>query len=57
MLGFDTFVQLQGRKFIDIVYKCSAHNIDYGGFKIFKYSFLPLNLTSHLQPVDAAVGC
>ena len=54
--GFDKFARLEGKSFINVVENCSAHNISYKEFTNFKCSYLPPNLTSHLQPVDAAVG-
>ena len=56
MNGFDKFARLEGKTFIDVVDNCSAHNIAYSECSNFKVSFLPPNLTSHLQPVDAAIG-
>lgn len=56
MKRFDKFARLEGKTFIELVDNCSPHNITYTEFSNFKCSFLPPNLTSHLQPVDAAVG-
>lgn len=56
MYGFAKFSESQFKTFGDIVDYCSAHNIEYSGFAHFKSYFLPPNLTSHLQPVDAAVS-
>ncbi|PXF49455.1 Tigger transposable element-derived protein 4 [Gracilariopsis chorda] len=54
--GFDKFAGLQGETVIDVVENCSSHNIEYQSFANLNCSFLPTNLTSHLQPVDAALG-
>ena len=56
MKGLDKFARLDGRALFDVVDNCSPHIIAYTEYSNFKRSFLPPNLTSHLQPVDVAFG-
>lgn len=54
--GYNKLAGLQGRKLINIMDNCLAHAIYYSPFDDFKAVFLPPNLTSELQPVDASIG-
>lgn len=47
---------LQGRYLTTVLDNCSAHAIDYSVFSNLNAVFLPPNMTSCLQPVDAAIG-
>lgn len=56
MRGYDKIGELEGRTLVNIVDKCSAHAIDYNVYHNVVSMFLPPNMTSCLQPVDASIG-
>lgn len=47
---------LQNRAGVNVIDNCSAHTISYEEFEALSAIFLPPNMTSVLQPVDASIG-
>ena len=46
---------LEGRTLVSVIDNCSTYAIDYGSFGHLGNSFLPPNMTSCMQPVDAVI--
>ena len=56
MDGFDKIAELQRRKVVLVLDKCSAHSVNYDSLHHVTQAFLPPKTTSALQPVVCAVG-
>lgn len=54
--GFVKKSSLQRQTIAHVVDNCSAHNIDYDQFENPDHVMLSPNMTSKLQPVNAAIG-
>lgn len=54
--GLDNSARLQNLRVINVLDNCSSHEVDYSPFRNWEAVFLPPNMTSVLQPVDAAIG-
>ena len=52
---YNNICALEGRTLLSVVENCSTYVIDYGKFGHWRNIFLPPNMTSCLQPVDAVI--